>query len=163
MTRPHFRNLEIKQEDNKQIARINRDTLVEKRQTKLGTYLEDFSIYALFEYLDHKKACYYILELEGHIVGGAGISQLENYAGPICELQKMYFKPEARGLGLGKIMMDHCLKKAKTLGYEKCYLETMPYMKGARKLYRKVGFTDLDSPVGDTGHHACSRWMIKKL
>lgn len=97
------------------------------------------------------------------ILGGAGIAQLKNSTENICELQKMYFSPEARGKGLGSKMMKTCLQKAKKLGYEKCYLETLPYMKDARKLYRKVGFQSLDKPLGDTGHYSCNMWMIKTL
>jgi len=44
----------------------------------------------------------------------------------------MYFLPEARGLGLGAKMMERCLQSAKDFGYEKCYLETMPYMEDAQ-------------------------------
>ena len=89
--------------------------------------------------------------------------KLQNSTENICELQKMYFAPEARGKGLGSKMMKICLDKAKEFGYEKCYLETLPYMEGARKLYTKVGFKSLDKPLGDTGHYSCNMWMLKKL
>ncbi len=51
----------------------------------------------------------------------------------------------------------------KEFGFEQCYLETLPYMEGARKLYRKVGFKDLEAPMGDTGHYSCNLWMLKDL
>ena len=75
----------------------------------------------------------------------------------------MYFLPEARGIGLGSKMMETCLQKAKEFGFEGCYLETLPYMEDARKLYRKAGFKDLDAPMGDTGHYSCNLWMLKNL
>ena len=75
----------------------------------------------------------------------------------------MYFLPEARGIGLGKKMMYLCLQKAKEFGFKQCYLETMPYMDDARKLYRKAGFKDLSEPMGDTGHYSCQLWMLKDL
>ncbi|MCB0445655.1 MAG: GNAT family N-acetyltransferase, partial [Gelidibacter sp.] len=80
-----------------------------------------------------------------------------------CELQKMYFLPEARGKGLGMLMMTKCLEKAKAFGFEQCYLETLPYMKAATKLYAKAGFESLKQPLGDTGHYSCNVWMLKKL
>ena len=83
--------------------------------------------------------------------------------GNICEFQKMYFLPEARGLGLGSKMITDCLQKAKEFGFEKCYLETMPYMDAATALYKKNGFTLLDKPVGNTGHYSCNVWMLKEL
>ncbi len=110
-----------------------------------------------------KNAVYFVIEKEGDILGGAGISQLEKFEGNVCELQKMYFLPEIRGIGLGRKMMDLCLEKAKECGYEQCYLETMPYMENARKLYKKVGFTYIRNRLGDTGHYSCNLWMIKNL
>ncbi len=75
----------------------------------------------------------------------------------------MYFLSEARGLGLGTKMMERCLEKAKEFGYEKCYLETMPYMIDAQKLYTRSGFEYLEEPLGNTGHNACPVWMLKVL
>jgi putative acetyltransferase len=75
----------------------------------------------------------------------------------------MYFLPEARGKGLGAKMIEKCLTKAKSFGFEQCYLETMPYMKAAQKLYKKNGFSDIEGPIGNTGHYSCNVWMIKKL
>ena len=60
-------------------------------------------------------------------------------------------------------MMATCLQSAKDFGFESCYLETMPYMLGAQKLYKKVGFEYIDSPMGCTGHTSCPVWMLKKL
>lgn len=69
--------------------------------------------------------------------------------------------PEARGKGLGTKMMNACLEFAKSAGFESCYLETMPYMDDARKLYKKVGFEFLEKPLGNTGHYSCTVWMLK--
>ena len=80
-----------------------------------------------------------------------------------CELQKMYFLPEARGKGLGTKMMQVCLNRAREFGYEKVYIETMPYMKAAQKLYQKSGFEYIDAPMGDTGHGACQVWMLERF
>ena len=110
-----------------------------------------------------EKAAYFVIDDNGTLLGGAGIAQLDNYEGPVCELQKMYFVIEARGRGLGTEMMRICLEKAKEFGYEKVYLETMPYMIAAQKLYERSGFTYIDGPLGDTGHYACQTHMIKQL
>ena len=103
------------------------------------------------------------MEIEGKIVGGAGVSQLENSSENICELQKMYFLHEARGKGIGSQMIQKCLQKAIEFGYEKCYLETLPEMLAAQNLYKKMGFEYLCSPMGNTGHTTCPVWMIKSL
>jgi putative acetyltransferase len=57
----------------------------------------------------------------------------------------MYFLPETRGLGIGSAMMTKCLETAKDFGFKQCYLETMPFMLDAQKLYRKVGFENINA------------------
>ena len=75
----------------------------------------------------------------------------------------MYFLEEARGRGIGTRMIQVCLDTAKTYGFEKCYLETMPYMKAAQELYKKNGFEYIKERMGDTGHYSCPVWMLKNL
>lgn len=163
MTHNNFTIREIKKEDNPEIAKTIRDILIEFGVPKVGTAYADKLLNVLFETYNIKNAVYFIIEKNSKIYGGAGIKHLDNYDGNVCELQKMYFLPEARGLGLGGKMMEICLQKAKEFGFEKCYLETLPYMKDARKLYKKVGFNDLDARMGDTGHYSCNLWMLKDL
>lgn len=153
----------IQPADNPFVAQVIRDVLIEHNVPKVGTAYADASLDCMFETYLTPKSQYFVVENEGKIIGGAGIYQLENEANTICELQKMYFLPEARGLGLGAEMMEKCLAFAKQVGYEKCYLETMPYMKDAQKLYLKFGFDYLDQPMGCTGHTSCPVWMIKIL
>lgn len=154
---------EIQPRDNKQIAKVIREVLIEFGVPKVGTAYEDKTLDMMFETYNIPNTVFFIVEKDFQIIGGAGIMQLKGSNENICELQKMYFSPEARGKGLGAKMMKTCLKKAKEFGYKKCYLETLPYMKDARKLYHKVGFESLDSPLGNTGHYSCNMWMIKTL
>ena len=154
---------EIEQQDNPKIAKAIRSVLIEFGVPKVGTAYEDNALDCMTETYSMPKRKYYVVADGNEILGGAGISPLDNYDGNVCELQKMYFMPEARGVGLGTEMMAKCLDFAKKAGFEQCYLETLPYMKDARKLYRKVGFKSLDNPMGNTGHYSCTEWMIKDL
>ena len=154
---------EIELEDNPKIAKAIRSVLIEMGVPKVGTAYEDEALDCMTETYDQPQKAYFVVEDGNEIIGGAGISPLDNYKGNICELQKMYFMAEARGIGLGSQMITKCLDFAKQAGFEQCYLETMPYMDDARKLYRKVGFESIDKPMGDTGHYSCSVWMIKDL
>lgn len=153
----------IQPADNAKIAVTIRKVLIEMGVPKVGTAYADTSLDSMFETYDKKSACYFIIELDGEILGGAGIAPLDNYDGPVCELQKMYFLPKARGKGLGLRMMQTCLECAKSSGFKMVYIETMPYMKDAQKLYNKVGFKYIDEPMGDTGHYSCTVWMIKEI
>ena len=154
---------ELQKADNKYIAEVIRAVLIEFGVPKVGTAYEDKALDRMYETYNSDKASYFVVTRGREILGGAGIMQLQNSEENICELQKMYFAPEARGKNLGSQMMETCLQKAREFGYEKCYLETLPYMEGARKLYNKVGFKSLEAPLGDTGHYSCNMWMLKTL
>jgi putative acetyltransferase len=154
---------EIQKEDNEQVAAVIRQVLIELNVPKVGTAYADPQLDSMFEAYENVKSVYYVIENKRKIMGGAGIMQLENSDSTICELQKMYFLPEARGLGLGTQLMEKCLWSATTFGFEKCYLETMPYMIAAQTLYKKVGFEYICAPMGNTGHTSCPVWMLKDL
>lgn len=154
---------EIQKKDNSAIAAIVRNVLMEMGAPKVGTAYADPYLDALFEVYAVPKAIYFVVENNGKIIGGAGVKQLDNSDENICELQKMYFLPEARGLGLGKKLIDICIEKATGFGFDGCYIETMTYMEAAQKLYRKLGFEYLEQQIGNTGHNSCEVWMLKKL
>jgi putative acetyltransferase len=149
--------------DNQAIAAVIRSVLEQMNVPKIGTAYADPQLDRMFETYDVPDAVYYVIENGGKIVGGGGIMQLQNGEKGICELQKMYFLPEARGLGLGKELISKCLADAKRFGFTACYLETMTYMETARHLYQKSGFEYLDSPMGCTGHTSCPVWMLKTI
>ena len=154
---------DIQPSDNTIIANVIRSVLEDFNVPKNNSTYADNSLDCLFKYYNKKTAHYYIVEIEKEIVGGAGIVQLENYTEAVCELQKMYLLPIVRGKGIGKKLIQKCLLKAKELGYSQCYLETLPTMSNAQKLYRKLGFKTLNQSMGATGHTVCSVWMLKDL
>ena len=154
---------EIQTKDNQSVATLIREVLIEHNVPKVGSAYADPQLDCMAETYSVAKSAYFVAELDGKIIGCAGISQLENSTENICELQKMYFLAAARGQGTGTKMMQKCLERAKNFGYEKCYLETMPNMHAAQKLYKKSGFDYICSPMGNTGHNACPVWMLKDL
>ena len=149
--------------DNQAVAALIRAVFDELDIPKVGTAYEDPYLDLMFEEYNKPKSVYYVVEKDGIVVGSAGIAPLANEAVSICELQKMYFLPETRGIGIGAEMMEVCLQSAKNFGYEKCYLETMPFMLAAQKLYKKAGFEYISAPMGSTGHNSCPVWMLKEL
>lgn len=161
MSKPIIRA--IKKEDNPSLAKVIRKVLLDLGVPKVGTAYADKALDCMFETYQGDRRVYFVVEENGTIIGGAGIAALENYDGNICELQKMYFIETARGRGLGKIMMRHCLQAAVSFSFESCYIETMTYMTAAQNLYKKSGFHYLDGPLGDTGHFSCPVQMLKKL
>lgn len=154
---------EIQPEDNQQVAEVVRTVLVEMGVPKVGTAYEDKALDDMFATYQHPRMNYFVVEEDGKVIGGAGIAPLIGLEEKICELQKMYFLPEARGKGLGAQMMDTCLKFGEAQRFEQCYIETLPYMESARKLYARSGFKSLEKPLGDTGHYNCTMWMIRDI
>lgn len=154
---------EIKPEDNEQVAKVIRKVLEDMGVPKVGTAYADKALDDMYKEYDVPRATYFVVEHDGKVIGCAGIAPLQNYKGNVCELQKMYFLEEARGKGIGSEMIQICLQRAKEYGFDECYLETMPYMEAAQKLYKKNGFEYIDAPLGNTGHYSCPVWMLKKL
>lgn len=153
----------IQPQDNPFVETLIKSVFDELDLPKTGTAYEDVSLKTMFENYNTDKSIYFVLEKGSKIIGGAGIAALEADDNGVCELQKMYFLPEARGLGLGSQLIQLCFEKAKAFGFQTCYLETLPEMKDAQKLYLKSGFEYLDKPLGLTGHTSCPIWMLKKL
>jgi putative acetyltransferase len=130
---------------------------------KIGTAYEDIALENMHGNYQKDKAIYFVVEHHGKVLGGGGIAQLDGSEKNTCELQKMYFLDGIRGKGLGASIIEKCMVKAKEFGFEQCYLETMPYMTAAQKLYKKNGFKNIDAPMGNTCHYSCDVWMIRKL
>jgi putative acetyltransferase len=154
---------EIEPKDNLKIATVIRNVFEELDAPKVGTAYADPHLNTLFEVYQDENEIYFVVEKDEIILGGCGIGKLIDAEIKICELQKMYLAKEARGKGIAKELMQKCLTFAKQAGYDKCYIETLPFMKDAQKLYVKSGFSYIDGPMGATGHNACDVFMIKNL
>jgi putative acetyltransferase len=154
---------EIEPKDNLKIATVIRNVFEELDAPKVGTAYADPHLNTLFEVYQDDTEIYFVVEKDEIILGGCGIGKLIDAEIKICELQKMYLVKAARGKGIANELMQKCLAFAKQVGYDKCYIETLPFMKDAQKLYVKSGFTYIDGPMGATGHNACDVFMIKDL
>lgn len=153
----------IKKEDNAQIAKVIRAIFHELNAPKVGTAYADPILDTLFEVYQMPRSVYYVVENDGKVLGGCGIAPLENGEAAVCELQKMYFAPEIRGTGFAEVIIEKCLEFAKNQDFELCYIETLSFMTTAQKLYKRIGFENIDGPMGNTGHNSCEVWMTKKL
>lgn len=153
----------IRPADNPFLARIIRNALAEFGANKPGTVFYDPTTDALFELFQQPGSFYLVAERDQALLGGAGIFPSPGLPEGVCELVKMYLDPAARGLGLGRTLIQQCLDKAASLGYKKVYLETMPELRKAVSVYEKFGFSYLGGAMGNTGHFGCDVWMIKDL
>ena len=154
---------EIQQKDNASIAKVIRDIFHELDAPKVGTAYADPILDTLYKVYQEPRSIYYVVELEGKVVGGCGVAPLENAEVSVCELQKMYFAPEIRGTGFAEKIIEKCLEFARNQDFNLCYLETLSFMTAAQKLYKRMGFENIDGPMGNTGHSSCEVWMTKKI
>ena len=154
---------EIQRSDNPSLSKIVKGTLAEFGANHPNTVYYDPTTDALYELFQKKGAAYFVAELDNEIVGGGGIYPTDGLPADTCELVKMYLLPHARGAGLGRTLIEKSLAFAKDAGYKNVYLESMPELKQALKVYAKFGFDYLKGPMGNSGHTGCSLWMLKNL
>lgn len=152
----------IQPEDEAEIGAVIRAVLTEFGLTTPDCAWGDPQLDYMFKAYDAPNSTYLVIEDEGRILGGGGFANLDG-ATNTCELQKLYILAETRGKGIGRQVTVQLLDKAKSLGYEQCYLETTTDQKPAIALYLDLGFRHLDAPLGSTGHTRCNVWMLKQL
>ncbi|MDX2361265.1 MAG: GNAT family N-acetyltransferase [Crocinitomicaceae bacterium] len=149
--------------DNPRIAQVIREILKEHGVDKPGTVYTDPTTDTLFEVFQEERSAYWVVEIDGVIQGGCGIYPTNGLPDGCVELVKLYLHSSARGTGLGRQLMEKSIEYAASIGYTSVYLETFPELGSAVDLYRKLGFEDLDSALGNSGHFACNMWMLKQL
>ena len=149
--------------DDAAMAAIIRGVMPEFGATGDGFAINDPEVNWMHRAYSQPRCAYFVVEREGRVVGGAGVAPLEGGDPGVCELRKMYFLPEARGIGAGAAMMARCLQAARELGFRQCYLETLTGMASAMKLYERSGFRRISCSMGHTGHGGCNTFYLLEL
>ncbi|RKY15092.1 MAG: MarR family transcriptional regulator [Planctomycetota bacterium] len=154
----------IEARDDAAMAGVIRAVMTEFGAVGCGYSIGDAEVDELHRAYAGDHQAYFVAERDGEVLGGGGIGPLAGDAGgSVCELRKMFALPAARGLGLGRRLLDRCLEAAREAGFRTCYLETLEHMHQARALYEKAGFAALEQPMGQTGHDACDSWYALEL
>ena len=133
--------------DDAAMAAIIRGVMPEFGATGDGFAINDPEVDWMHRAYSQPRCAYFVVEREGRVVGGAGVAPLEGGDPGVCELRKMYFLPEARGIGAGAAMMARCLQAAREVGFRQCYLETLTGMDSAMKLYERSGFRRISCSI----------------
>lgn len=160
----------IKAGDRDEVATLIRTVMPEFGAKGPGYAIEDAEVDDMFAAYRGPRSGYFVVTREAKrgekgdvVVGGGGFAPLAGGDQGTCELRKMYFYPEVRGLGIGQDVLSLCLDGARSAKFERMYLETLARMDRARALYEKNGFVKLERPVGSTGHHRCDSFYVRDL
>ena len=153
----------IEARDDAAMAAIIRGVMPEFGACGSGFAINDPEVDWMHRAYSAPRSAYFVVEVDGEVVGGGGVAPLEGGDADTCELRKMYFLPRARGLGAGAKVMELSLKKAREFGFRRCYLETLTGMDAAMRLYERSGFRRIDAPMGATGHGGCDIWYLREL
>lgn len=153
----------IQPKDNKPIADVIRTVLTQQGNNVDGTVFTDAATDRMFDGYQTDNSVYYVVEIDGVVMGGCGVAQLPGEKHTVCELQRLFLLKEARGKGIGQTLMNKCIDFAKLKGYQLMYLETFPNMIEAIGLYKKNGFKLIKNPMGNTGHFYCTTRMTLEL
>ena len=96
---------------------------------------------------DPKRERCWIAEKDGASVGGVFVAKASD---DIAQLRLLHVEAQARGLGIGKRLVEECVRFARQAGYEKMTLWTQNNLHAARHIYKQAGF----QVVREQQHHS---------
>lgn len=74
---------------------------------------------------------------QGVVVGCAALRKVDDAT---CELKRVYVRPAARGLAIGRLLVEQLISEARLIGYARMCLDVLPEFLSAQKLYESLGF-----------------------
>ncbi|MBC7521990.1 MAG: GNAT family N-acetyltransferase [Sandarakinorhabdus sp.] len=82
-------------------------------------------------------SAFYFVEIDGAVAGMGGVRTLRP---GVAEMKRVYVRPEFRGTGLGRVLVERLIADARSFGFHTMFLDTAPTLVAARGLYTRLGF-----------------------
>ena len=99
-----------------------------------------------------RQRCW-VAEREGEVIGSVFVVPKDELT---AQLRLLYVDPSARGLGLGRRLVDECLRFAREAGYRRMVLWTNAVLVSARRIYQAAGFTLME----EERHHSFGKDLV---
>ncbi len=133
------------------IIEANTKELIEKSKELVREYAQSLEFDLSFQDFDQEmenfpgqytlpQGCLYIALDENQPIGCVA---LRDFGQGICEMKRLYVKPNSRGQKVGKLLAEVVIKAARDMGYDHMRLDTIPSMKQANMLYSALGFKQI--------------------
>ena len=135
-----------------EIVRANRDKLIAQAKDLFQEYAESLGFGLCFQDFDAELDSFpmqysppagdlFLALSENQPIGCVGVRFLEK---GICEMKRLYVRPNFRGNNAGRELSEAAIEAGKTLGYKRMRLDTLPSMEIANRMYKSLGFVEID-------------------
>ncbi len=118
----------------------------------------DKDVLEVEEYYFEKGGDFWVIEYQGEIVGTTAYYPIKRGKNSV-EIRKMYLLPKARGLGLGKFLLQQLEADIECRGFKQIWIETASVLNEAVKLYESNGY----KPATGVETARCDRVYVKNL
>lgn len=153
----------VEERDSKPITAIIKSICKEFKVDWPDTVYTDPTTNNLCSLFKTPGSKYWVALEGGKLVGGCGIYPTDGLPVNYAELVNFCILPDYRGKGIGKKLMAKSFISAIKSGYEYLYLKSIPEFDTALRIYEKVGFKQIDTPLDNSVDLICKIWMIKNL